>query len=269
MLLRSISRDTLWAKSGFLFFLSACLTACTNGPLKVFERTYLAVPSGENSNYYRITVRASTQLSDAKYSSAWFPAYAVDSLYGFSNVETDIKHLKTEQELQDQLNLAIKESHKKYLDVAKDPSKSEEEVEKHLLAQRRVRASAGADTPLPKGAVEFEYDPSRNLVLRHAGQKRIFTLSANPNEVTNKIQTAAGTMQTGVQLSRLFDAIKSREKQREEEFGARLSVDKKLDAAIAKQMDGILSNLGEDTKLERDDLLAEIEALLLVVETSQ
>ncbi len=72
-----------WTKTGWLgVALSWLLVACTTGPMDVREVRYWAVSNGKETNYYRLRVTGATRLGVAGYKSGWFPARAVDRLFG-------------------------------------------------------------------------------------------------------------------------------------------------------------------------------------------
>jgi hypothetical protein len=80
MLATNTSKLTRCCARILSIFIVVLASGCTTGPLKVEEVYYLAATNGKDTNYYRITVKAGTQLGVAEYRAGMFPASAVDAL---------------------------------------------------------------------------------------------------------------------------------------------------------------------------------------------
>lgn len=245
------------------------LSGCQTGRMTVHERFYLAVPSGDNTNYYRVSVNADTVLSKAKYSSGWFPADTVDRLYGSTTEPGAASTLKTEENIKVMLNDAIEETTRGYLLAAKNPATSDEDILAWLSAQRRVRAVAGDGIALPAGAIEIEYDPSANLALRHAGEKLIFVLSSNPDEVIGAIQTFSNDTKTSATVLRFADVVRQQSLNQVEQADAVNSANARMDTVIVRQIQNSLASIESMSTPDRQSLLAEVEMLLMLVENVQ
>ncbi len=254
-----------------LFVLLVCLlTGCaSSGPMNVVETSYLAVPSGDNTNFYRITVEADTYYGISNYDSGWFPAHTVDRLYGSTDRADAGAAIKAEEDIRGHIDNAIIATTKSYLDAAQNPDTSEERILALLNAQRRVRAMAGDGIPLPEGAVEVEYDPSRNLALRRAGQKRVFVLGSNPNEVIDKIKAFSESERTSATVLRLADVIRQQRISDKDEAVAGMEVDRQSNTLIVSQINEALHALEAGELANKSDLLTEIEALLFLVESAR
>ena len=251
-----------------LLMLILPLSGCfSSGPMQVYERSYLAVPSGDNTNFFRTTVEGNTHLGDSNYDSGWFPADTVDKLYGSTSRTDSAQALKTKEDIRALMDEAILATTKGYLRAAQDPSSSEESIVAWLTAQRRVRAMAGDGIPLPDGAVEVEYDPSRSLALRHSGEKRVFVLASNPTEVIETISNFAGSAQTSATILRIADVVSQRRINDVDRVEARNEFKEQASNIIVSHIDGVL--LAIEGGLDKDELLAEIDALLLLIEGSQ
>ena len=244
--------------------LSGCVSS---GPMTVTEVSYLAVPSGDNTNFYRISVLAETYLGVSHYDSGWFPADTVDRLYGSTAKSGAGRARKTEQDIRAYIDDAIKNTTQGYLLAAQDPDTSEVDILKWLTAQRRVRAMAGDGIPLPQGAIEVEYDPAKNLALRHAGQKRVFVLASNPDDVIKAIKGFAQSEETSATVLRLAEVIKQRNINDIEKALAEMVVQQKINDVIVSQINGAL-DVTKD-KVDRDTLLTEIETLLMLIESAR
>lgn len=236
--------------------------------MTVSEVSYIAVPSGDNTNYYRITVEADTYLGVAKYDSSWFPALAVDRLYGSVATEDTAQTLKTEQDIVALIDEAILDTTRGYLAAAKDPNSSDETVLAWLTAQRRVRATAGDGIGLPDGAVEIEYNPGGNLTLRHSGEKRVFVLSSDPTEVMNAINAFASSQQTSATVLRIADVVRQRRANDIERAEADVAVQRDTNTVIVTQIDGALQAIAAED-VSRDEVRHEVEALLMLIESSR
>src|SRR5262245_55042014 len=123
--------------------LTALVTALGCGTMKLRETQYLAVKSGSNTNYYRIRVYAKTVLGESDFRSGWFPAAAVDALSGDVSAAGATAALKTEDDIRQGIDTALKEALTQYLNAAKDPSSSPETLTKRLTALKAVRSMPG------------------------------------------------------------------------------------------------------------------------------
>lgn len=236
--------------------------------MKVLETSYLAVPSGDNTNFYRITIKGNTRIGVSNYDSGWFPAYSVDRLYGAASTDTDrSRRLVVEEDLRKLYDDAIAATTRGYLQAAQNPDTSEDRIAGWLTAQRRVRAVAGDGVPLPDGAVEVEYDPSANIHLRHSGEKRVFVLASNPTDVIDAINGFAQSEETGASVLRLAEVIRQQRISETDQAEAVMEVEKRTNGVIVSQIDGVLEALAGD--LDKDALQSEVEALLLLIESAQ
>lgn len=244
--------------------LSGCFSP---GPMQVYETSYLAVPSGDNTNFFRITIEGNTALGVSNYDSGWFPADVVDQLYGNVEKANPAQAIKTQEDIRALIDEAILVTTEGYLRTAREPGSSEESVLAWLNAQRRVRAMAGDGIALPDGAVEVEYDPARNLALRHAGEKRVFVLASNPTAVINAIKGFANNQHTSATVLRMADVLRQQRLNDVDRAEARVAVEKKANEVIASQIDSVLQAIKGG--LSRDELRAEVDSLLLLIESSQ
>ena len=122
----------------------------------------------------------------------------------------------------------------------------------------------GPETVLPTGAVEIEYDPGANLALRHAGEKFVFVLSSNPDEILNPITRFAEDTKTSATVLRLADVIRAQAFNQVATTEAQNAAMKNMDNLIVQRIDVVLDMLENDPT--RDDLVREIEALRILVE---
>ena len=170
--------------------LAVILTAgagCTTGPLTVEETSYLAISNGEDTNYFRITMKADTALGVAELRQGWYPASAVDALYGAVSEEAEGKALLTREKLRTQLDESILETQKKYLAAAQNPSTSETELRRLRRAQVRVRQAPQDSAFGRKDAQTIQYNPAKGLVVHKSDEKLVWVLSSNPDDVIGAI----------------------------------------------------------------------------------
>ncbi|WP_102795873.1 hypothetical protein [Bowmanella denitrificans] len=242
--------------------------------MSVNEVFYIAVASGENTNYYRITVNAKSVLGEAEYQAGWYPSHAVDKLYGGGSIHNETRAILTEYELYETFNTAYKTAYQSYLTEAKNPDTSEEKIAKFLLTLKRLRALPGEGTPLPEGAREIEYDPSANMALHHAGQKFVIAFSSNPDQVLQNIKSTSESIDSGATIQRL-SGILSHQAQSSKEI---LKVEKvqsdKFDSALVDMMQRVKESLkagdevtDKNVGVEQVRLRANLEALISLTET--
>ena len=158
--------------------------------MQVEETYYLAVPGQENTNYFRIRVLGKA-AGESKYNGGWYPADAVDQLFGEITDSSEPASKQTKESIRTAYNEAILSATQSYLEAAKKPDATVEDLSNRLAAIRRVRATAGDEIALPPGAVEVEYNPAASLSVRRAGEKLVLILSGNPSKTIEAIQGIA------------------------------------------------------------------------------
>jgi hypothetical protein len=243
---------------------SGCALLGRPGETEISQRYYLAVPSGGDINFFRIRVAANTVLGDTAFRSGWYSAIAVDNLYGNVNEKDAVKAYQMRETLAAQYDAAIKKTTEGYLSAAADPLTKPEVLQSWLLAQRRVRATAGPETPLPQGSTEIEYNPGQGLATMHAGEKLVLVLSSDPGEVVEAINSFSKDVQTGATVMKLADVIRQREANdiavAEARNEAHTSSDELIAARIATLQELLKSNPG------RTELVREVDALRIIVD---
>lgn len=260
----------LWGRLVFAACASLALAAaggCSMGRTSVRQTYFLAVPSGKNFNYYRIRVDAQTRLGETGFRAGWFPTDAVDSLYGDTSKTGVTEAYRIQEDLKAKYNAAIVHTTEGYLNVAKDPNADPAVIQSWLVAQRRVSAVAGSETPLPAGAVEMEYNPSRSLVLRRADEKLVMVLASDPNAVVSAISSFSKDVQTSATVMRLADVLRQQTVSDIERQEAQNAARGKLDATLVHGIDQLLEALAGNPG--RDQLTREIETLQLLLENAR
>ena len=254
-------------------------SGCANSSIsrmKVEEVFYVAVASGENTNYFRVTIKGESVLGVAAYESGWFPGTAVDRLYGAGNIN-DAKSQLADEKIKAAFDDAYVKAYQTYMAVAENPATSDEEIAKYLLVLKRIRAVPGDGTPLPEGAKEIEYDPVSNLTLLHSGEKFVIAFSSNPDAVLNGIKSAAQSDETSKAILKLSELAKgqddaesarlTKEKQNLERFASLLSARLATTAALLAEK----PESGSDkavTAQQLDQLRTEVESLVTLTESS-
>lgn len=242
---------------------SLALGGCSLGMTKIDHSHYLAVPSEKNVNYFRIRVTGRTKLGKTSYRSGWYPAAAVDSLYGDASQSGASAAYKLEEDLKSKINDKILATADGYLNAAADPKADPGLLEAWLAAQRRVRAFPGDEVPLPNGAVEIEYQPGANLALRHSGEKLIFVLSSDPDEVIGAISNFSQNVETGATVLRLADVIRQRSVDEVAATEARNAARGKTNEVLVQRIDSLQA---VTEKATRTELTREIESLRILLE---
>ena len=166
--------------------------ACTTGPMEIREVHYYAVPNGENTNYFRLKVTAKTSLGVASYREGWFPADAVDSLFGDVSEPGSVKALEAKVELKSAIRKGIVDTTKAWLKEASNPNADPEKLKNLFEARRRVLAYPKNIGEPFAGGLEIEYNPMKSLVAAHWDEKKVYVLASNPDEVVGKMAIDAG-----------------------------------------------------------------------------
>lgn len=239
-------------------------TGCSTGPTQIEQAYYLAVPSGDNVNYFRIRVHATTKFGETSFRTGWYPAAAVDSLYGDTGKSGITEAYRVQEELKDKYNAAILQTTSGYLTAAQDPKTDPAVLQSWLTAQRRVRAVASGETPLPPGAMEMEYNPGEGLTTAHADEKLVLVLASDPDAVIGAISAFSKDVQTSATVMRFADVLRQQTTNEVESMEARNEVQAKSNAMLVQAIDSLSAVLNDNSKSKQ--LVLEIEALRLMLE---
>ena len=223
---------------------AAFVAGCSQGKMRIREVHYLAVPSTAtgpaegSTNYFRVRVEADSKLGVADYRSGWFPARAVDNLFGEVSTEGGVEALRTRQALETRYNEAILSAQDQYLDAVQDPTTDLEEIANLNLMRQRVRAFPTQLDSLPEGdVVEIEYNPELGLVLNHANEKLVFFFGSNPDDVIGAIANFAESDETSLAVLRLGEVIAGQAAAEVAETEARNAAAAQIDRLIKAQID--------------------------------
>src|SRR5262249_39950883 len=148
-----------------------------------------------------------TVLGVAGYRSGWYPARAVDRLFGEAASDSSPAELLARTELEMQTIDAIKETQRKWLLAAKNPNTPDDELRRLNEARRRVLAYPSfKPEPFP-GTIEIEYNPGRDLATFHIDDKLLFVLSSDPDAVVRQIANFVEEDKTVLTINRLAGTI--------------------------------------------------------------
>lgn len=234
--------------------------------MDVQETYYVAVPSGDNTNYYRVRVSANAENGKASYNAAWFSAYSVDSLYSDVSTSGAAAQLNVEKDIRETLNSEIKKAYQSYLTAAADPTKSNAEIEQWLKIIKRLRAVPGSATSLPLGAVEMEYNPLENLVTRRAGKKLVMVLSSNPDDVINQIAGFSQSTETSASVLRLGQLFEQQQKSQTAKELAEVNAASDDFVLLATQLEQVLADMEQ---AEKDELIRRLISVVTLAENMQ
>ena len=260
------SRIVLWT---VILALLPVLGGCQRGPMKIRQVQYLAVPSGDNTNYYRIRVSANTYLGKSEFRSGWFPADAVDALFGDVSEPGSTDALKVRQDIKKAIDAKLLAATNAYLEVAVDPDAPPEKLAKRLAALRAVRTVESDATPQPPTGIEMEYDPRQSLVMRHAGEKLVFVLSSDPDEVIGIIANFADNQRTGLSVQRLGEVIGQQTTNQVFEDEALIQARADGDAYLHDQIEVLLGLLDGEPSLAKADLIQHIDTVRAAIEARE
>jgi hypothetical protein len=237
------------------------------GRTTVDQTYFLAVPSDSNLNFLRIRVHADGELGESNFRSGWFPADAVDSLYGDVSDKGATDAFRIREQIKSKYDAAALKALDGYLAVADDAKADPALVQSWLIAMRRVRVTASEDSPLPRGAQEVEYDPGRDVTTFHAGEKLVLVFSSDPTNVIAAISSFSSDVQTSATVQDLADVIRQRSSNEIVSLEAQNSAKAKTDSLIGQRLDALSSFLKTNPK--QSDLSRELEALRILLENYQ
>jgi len=241
------------------------LYGCTTGPLEVEELYYLRVTNGQDNAYFRIKVTGNTTLSDTQFRQGWFPASAVDSLFGDIS-DGNVGELITRETLRKQIDEAVIETNRQYLGMAINPDTDSESLNKYLVARNRVFFAPEASLGNLEQTTIMEYNPGADLIVRRDGQKLIFFLSADPDQIIGQISQFAEDEKTQAEIQKLTNMMVNSSRAKVIRKKAVAEVERKMDALIKTQLETTLQQLPSGTK--RDDALESLDILINLLRSS-
>ena len=256
-----------WKKPGISFLFLFCVS-CSLGRMEVRETHYYAVPGEYSTNYYRLNVVAETILGDSEYRSGFFPANAVDNLFGDVSAEGGAKALEAKLQLEKQIRDSLLQVNAAYQAKARNPDSTELELEKLLDARRRVLAYPRWNPEVLRDTIEIDYNPSKGIAIRRADEKLVFVLSSNPDEVVGKIANFAESDKTVYSINQLAKVMAQRSRNEIAAKEASEEVNSKLDFLIHEQIKKALEILGDSPPPTSKELaIKEIDILIHLLDS--
>ena len=253
-------------KLGLLLVFGLCVS-CSLGQMDIRETHYYAVPGEQNTNYFRLNVKAKTILGDAEYRSGYFPSTAVDNLFGDVSAEGGAEALEAKRILEAQIRDSLIQVNAKYQEKARDPDTSEQELDKLLQARRRILAYPRWQPEVLRDTIEIDYNPSKGIAIRRSDEKLVFILSSNPDEVVGKITNFAESDKTVYSINQFAQVIAQRSRNDIAAQEATEAVNVKIDNLIYEQIQKALSILGESPTAESKELaIKEIDVLIQLLD---
>lgn len=244
---------------------AAMLAGCTTGPMDIREVRYWAVSNGKETNYYRLRVTGATRLGVAGYKSGWFPARAVDRLFGDVSSDGGVTELQVRTELEQQIAEKIKATQSRWLQAAENPDADPATLRALMEARRRILAyPAKTATPFPD-AIEVEYNPGLGVATRYADEKLVFVLASNPDEIISSLARFVEEDKTVLTVNRLAGIITQRAAVDVASREAVQSVDKGSDARLVEGMQKTRTRLAPGT--DKATALGAVDVLLTLVDS--
>jgi hypothetical protein len=240
------------------------------GQTHVTETHYYAIPNGNNTNYYRLTVDAYTVLGDSEYRSGYFPTRAVDNVFGEVTTAGGVSAIAVRTELEAAYNQRVLETTKAWLQEAANPDGDPAKLRTLLETRRRILSyPASIGSPLEGAkAVEIEYNPLKGMILNHSDDKLVFILSSNPDEVIGNISNFAESEQTALSVNQLAGVVAQRVQNDVVSDEAKQTVDRKSDTAVADQIQRAIDATKADTTVV-GTAVGQIDAILNLVDAVQ
>ncbi len=242
------------------------LGACTTAPMKVREQHYYAITNGTTTNYYRLRVSAETRLGQSEYRSGYFPADAVDALFGEIKSENAGEAIAARLKIEEMIRQAIEQTTRAWLVEARKVDADPAKLENLLNARRRVLAYPESAGKPFKGAVEIEYNPALGVFIRHADEKLIFILSSDPDDIVGAIAQQAESNNTVYSINQLGKVIAQRTRNEIVEAEAAEAADAETAATVGKHIGNVLETLTPDSEPNPDQMLLQIDTLLAMLE---
>ena len=245
------------------FFLLLCLQTASCGTMTVKETHYYAIEQNDNTNIYRVKVKAHTVLGEAKYQSGWYPTNAVDSLYGNVRANGGQADLQARQDIETLVRNATVQSIKDYITVALNPASTDPEIQRAMQVRRNVLAYPSLTEGIPEYSRIIDYNPSYGVAVRHGDEKMVFVLSSNPDTVIGNIKNFAESDKTALAVGHLAEVTSQRVRNEIVSEEAKESIKRK---AIDLQMDNSIALLEAASADEKDKIEDQIKLLIEFME---
>jgi hypothetical protein len=241
------------------------LGGCSLGPLEVSERYYLAATNGRETAYFRVRVNAETFLSKSEFRQGWFPARAVDALFGDVSDEGGGKALTVREKLRAQIDDAVLKTTTQYLEAAVDPNTPADRILKLLETRNRVLLTPSPSLGPSRQAQLIEYDPKRGLTTLRSDEKLVFVLSANPDEVIGNIANFAEQERTEQTIQKFTEVLVQNSRKEVATKEATAEVEGSADKLVAGQIEIALKTL--QAGVTRDEAMQQVGALIHLLQS--
>jgi hypothetical protein len=240
-----------------LLLILLLVTAC--GVMKIQERHYYAIENNDNTNIFRLVVQADTVLGEAKYNSGWYPANAVDSLYGNVRSYGGQADLQARQEIETEVRKGIVQATKNYNIVALNPASTDEDIQRAMQVRRNVLSYPSLWTGLSENSRIIDYNPSEGVVIKHSDEKMVIVLSSNPDVVIGNIKNFAESDKTALAVSRLAKVTSQRVRNEIVADEAKEAIVRK---AIETQLNDSITLLENADASDKDKIQDQIKLLI-------
>jgi hypothetical protein len=244
--------------------LAALFSGCTTGPMNISNVHYYAVKYNGDTNYYRLTLTANTSLGIAGYREGWFPATAVDKLFGEVSENSSQSALVTKEAIRADYDNAVKQATETYLKVAVDPDSTDAQLAKAYATRQRVVLYPNVNTLVGKPPFEqsgeIAYSSDRGVAVPHSDEKLVIVLSSDPDAVVGAIASLAEDEKTAVTINNLGLLVDQRGRVDRATAGARDDVQKQQMYAVWKTIDEQQKQLRPTAAVTRS--VPELQSLL-------
>ena len=250
---------------GLCLVLFGWATGCTSGPLKVHEVYFYKTSNGRDANYFRLTVKAKTQLGNAEYRSGWFPKRSVDSLFGEATDAGGNKANEFRESIVNLINTNVYQTTKRWLDAVATNAPANE-LER--LNQARINVLTYPQLAPTRGMVIMDYNSMAGIVREHADEKFVMLLSSNPDEIVGKIAAFTEQEKTAATVQKLASTFT---RQRADEILGRIAVERerqKWDLVMFNQLHNASTSL-DPTNSTKDEVIELMERLTKSIEATK
>ena len=127
----------------------------------------------------------------------------MDRVFGKVRSDGDKGDLQARKDIGRLYRDSMVKATQKYMTTALKENSSEADIQKAMQVRRRVLSYPTLDENTPDSSIIVDYNPSKGVAFRHANDKMVFILSANPYVVVGNIRNFAESDKTALAVSRL------------------------------------------------------------------
>lgn len=242
----------------------------TDGEMDISERYYLAASDGRDVNFYRVTLSAHTAYSKAEFRQGWYPADAVDAVFGNVSQDDSVARLRTEAELRKNIDdtlVALSARRAEILSKAAPLTPQEREDLADIDQRKRTLFAYPwleyGETDSGGQTVVMEYNPERGIVTRRNGEKLVFLLSADPDAIIQDMAGFSEAQQTRLGIDYFAEVLTNSANREVFERNAILELERSRDAGISTRIEAIRKSI--PTTATADELRAQLLALRALI----